>query len=680
MKQSELFFDLLSETQPPEKRHAELTARIKHHNRLYYEKAQPEISDREYDALLKELEKIEQQHPELAGADSPVQQVGGKASEGFQPYRHSRPMLSLDNTYNRNEVFEFDQRVRKILGDTAFNYVVEPKVDGVAVSLRYQNGQLVAGGTRGDGSLGDDVTANLLSIKTIPEKLKTGINLSLVDIRGEVYMTREGFAQINRERQEQALEPFANPRNAAAGSLKLLDTAEVANRPLDAVFYGVGELQGKDFSTHKELLKTLKAAGLKTPVRTWLCKGIDEVQAAINELHAMKHDFPFDMDGAVIKVNQRNFYDELGVTSKSPRWAIAFKYEPERAETVINAITVQVGRTGVLTPVAEMTPVTLAGSKISRATLHNAEEISRKDIRIGDHVLIEKAGDVIPAVVNVIKQRRDGSEKKFKMCSKCPVCGGPVTKNEGEVAHRCENLQCPAQLKRWLRHFASRQAMDIEGLGDALVDMLVDKELVHDPADLYSLRKDDLVKLERMGDKSAENLLRSISVSRERELRNVIMALGIPQIGVTSARILEEAFASMQELMQADRMELEKLNDIGPVVAGSIVTFFADPQRIKLIGRLAEAGVRMQRSYSRPENLPLQEYTYVITGTLESMTRDEARDSLRNLGATVSGSVSKKTTALIAGANAGSKLQKAQKLNIDIINEEQFLELLKVNQ
>ncbi len=688
MKQYELSFDANGANQTQanpddssarktaRERHAGLAELINHHNRLYYEKATPEITDREYDTLYRELQDIETRFPELASDSSPTRRVGGKAAAGFKPYRHTKPMLSLDNTYNRDELREFDGRVRKILGTTQFSYVVEPKVDGVAVALHYRNGVLISGGTRGDGATGDDVTANLRTIKSIPQKLKGQALPEILDVRGEIYMTREGFVRINRERQELGLEPFANARNAAAGSLKLLDSSIVAARPLDGVFYGVGEAQGVELTTHAGLLKTFKHLGLKTPARVWQCKDIDAVLNAIDELHELRHGFPFDMDGAVIKVDERMLYDELGYTRKSPRWAIAYKYEPERAETVITAITVQVGRTGVLTPVAEMEPVLLAGSRVSRATLHNAGEIARKDIRVGDHVLIEKAGDVIPAVVEVVKQRRRGKEQIFEMPAHCPVCGGPVTQREGEVAHRCENLQCPAQLKRWLRHFASRQAMDIEGLGDALVEALVDKQLVTDPAGIYTLRKEQLVELERMGGKSAENLLNAIDASRQRELRNVIMALGISQIGVASARVLEEAFASIHELMQAGREDLEKLRDIGPVVAESIVTFFADKTRRGIVERLEQAGVRMQRTYTRAKNLPLDGKTYVLTGTLESMTRDDASEKLRALGATVSGSVSKKTTAVIAGENAGSKLQKAEKHNVPILDEAQLQKLL----
>lgn len=691
MKQYELSFDAagVDKTQPNQKassayqsarkQHADLVKQINHHNRLYYDKAAPEITDLEYDRLYRELQDLEAKYPEFADEKSPTRRVGGTVSEGFKPYRHAKPMLSLDNTYNRDELLDFDQRIRKIMGDTAFSYVVEPKVDGVAVALHYENGSLVRGGTRGDGTTGDDVTANLKTIKSIPARLKGDSLPDAIDVRGEIYMPRDGFVSINTERQEQGLEPFANARNAAAGSLKLLDSSIVAKRPLDGVFYGTSDALDIANNTHAGLLKAFKQAGFKTPPRIWQCKDINAVLQAIDELHELRHTFPFDMDGAVIKVNERALYDELGYTSKCPRWAIAYKYEPERAETVIKAITVQVGRTGVLTPVAEMEPVLLAGSRVSRATLHNAVEVARKDIRVGDHVLIEKAGDVIPAVVEVVKAKRTGRERAFEMPQSCPVCGGPATQREGEVACRCENLQCPAQLKRWLRHFASRQAMDIEGLGDALVEMLVDKQLVANPGDLYSLTKEQLIDLERMGDKSADNLLNAIDQSRSRELRSVIMALGIPQIGVTSARKLEEAFASMLELMNADRDTLEKLRDIGPIVAAGIVDFFADSNRRAIVDQLAKAGVRMVRSYTRAANLPLEGNTYVLTGTLEGITRDDASEKLRALGATVAGSVSKKTTAVIAGENAGSKLQKAEKLGVPILSPQQFLDLLQTH-
>ncbi len=655
-----------------------LRAEIERHNRLYYVEARPEISDREYDALLRELEELEAAHPDLATPDSPTRRVGGAPLEGFAPVRHTVPMMSLANTYNAGEVREFDRRLRALIAPHEPTYVVEPKIDGVAVSARYEKGLFVLGATRGDGQTGDDITANLRTIRSLPLRL-IGEAPPALEVRGEVYLGKAAFARLNQEREEAGEEPFANPRNAAAGSLKQLDPAVVARRPLAVLFYAVGACEGVEFPTHRELLERLRGWGLPIPPRHWFCPDIAAVERALEELREARRAFAFDTDGAVIKLDDRRRYAALGATAKSPRWAIAYKYEPERAETRLRAIAVQVGRTGVLTPVAELEPVALAGSTISRATLHNEDEIRRKDIRVGDRVIIEKAGDVIPAVVGVNVAARTGSEIPFSMPKTCPVCGGPVVRREGEVAARCENLQCPAQLKRWLRHFAARNAMDIEGLGEAIVDQLVDRRLLDSPADLYSLDAKTLAALERMGPKSAENLVAAIAASRERELWRVIHALGIRQVGAQSARLLAEHFESLDALMAADETALTSIFEIGPIVAGEIRAYFAQPRNRSFIEKLKAAGVRTARA-PRPAApagaLPLQGRRFVLTGTLAAMPREAAAERIRALGGAVSESVSSKTSFVVAGAEPGAKLDKARALGVPVLDEAAFLKMI----
>jgi len=656
-------------------RMAELAAEIERHNRLYYVEARPEIDDRAYDALYRELADLEAAWPELAAPDSPTRRVGGSPLAEFASVRHTAPMLSLANTYNLDEVRDFDRRLRSAIAPRAPAYVVEPKVDGLAVACRYESGVFRLGATRGDGRVGDNITANLRTIRGLPLRLQ-GPAPEVLDVRGEVYMPKDGFAQLNREREEAGEEPFANPRNAAAGSLKLLDPALVARRPLAVVFYGVGECRGIEWATHAGLLDQLRAWGLPTPPRHWRCPDIAAVERALAELQALRHSFPFEMDGAVIKLDDRTLYEALGTTAKSPRWAIAYKYEPERAETTVRAITVQVGRTGVLTPVAELEPVALAGSTVSRATLHNADEIRRKDIRVGDRVLVEKAGDVIPAIVSTNAAARTGRERPFEMPSACPVCGGPVGRREGEVAVRCENLQCPAQLKRWLRHFAGRQAMDIEGLGEAIIDQLVERRWVESPADLYFLTPAALAALERMGEKSAENLVAAIAASRERDLWRVIHALGIRHVGARSAQVLEERFANLAELMAADEAALTAIPEIGPIVAASIRDFFARDRNRAFVARLLAAGVRAARPARPAGAAPLRGRQFVLTGSLSSLSREQAAERIRALGGMVTASVSKKTHFVVVGADPGSKLDRARALGVPTLDEAAFLKLL----
>ncbi len=656
-----------------------LKIEIEKHNRLYYIEAKPVISDRDYDNLYKELLELEKKFPELKTEDSPTSRVGAKPLDEFAHIRHRVPMMSLDNTYNKQELLDFNQRIQKLIGDTTYTYVVEPKIDGVAISLRYENGILVSASTRGDGKTGDDITANIKTIKTIPLKLNTEHPPNIFEVRGEVYMPIAGFQQINKEREEAGQEPFANPRNAAAGSLKLLDPRIVAKRPLDAVLYALGETSGINITTHIELITTLRQFALRTVPFYRHCNSITEVITVLDELEENRHTFPFEIDGGVIKINERELYDIVGNTAKAPRWAIAYKYEPERAETVIKEITIQVGRTGVLTPVAELEPTTVAGSTISRATLHNIEEIHRKDIRIGDHVLIEKAGEVIPAVTKVLTEKRTGKEQKFHMPDVCPVCGEKIIQKPGEVALRCENLQCPAQIKRWIQHFAARGAMDIDGLGASLIEQLVDTNLVKNPADLYDLTVNQLSQLERMATKSAQNICKSLEDSKNRDFWRIIFALGIRQVGARSAQLLEEQFGNIDELANADINRLEKIYDIGPIVAQNITAFFNNEYNKTIIKRLKNAGVNMRRKEVTPHNTTgmLTGKTFVLTGTLSNMTRDEAAEKIRKAGGKTSSSVSAKTSYLIAGENAGSKLTKAEKLGIPILNEKEFIAMLE---
>jgi DNA ligase (NAD+) len=657
---------------------AALRAEIARHNRLYYIEAQPEISDRAYDALYRELLALEARHPDLVTPDSPTQRVGGAPLEQFEPVTHAIPMLSLDNTYSRDALSAFDARVRARLGNRPVDYVLEPKVDGVAIALRYEAGRLARGSTRGDGRTGDDITANLRTIRSIPLRLATSDAPAVLEVRGEVFLGREGFVRLNRERAEAGLAVFANPRNAAAGSLKLLDSAAVAARPLDAVLYGVGATEGFACDTHAGLLHALKDMGFRTTEPFWICTGISDVFARLDTLWEQRHTLPFEIDGAVLKVNRRALYAALGATAKSPRWAIAFKYPAEQAETVVRGITVQVGRTGVLTPVAELDPVNVAGSTVRRATLHNSDEIRRKDIRVGDRVRIEKAGEVIPAIVEVVTSVRTGAERPFTMPHSCPVCGAAAVQREGEVALRCENMQCPAQVKRWILHVASRGALDIEGLGEVLVDQLVDSGLVASPADLFRLEHADLANLNRMADTSAAKLLRALDAARGRDLWRLIVALGIPHVGARSAHTLEAHFEDLSALADASADTLEALPDIGPVVAESIRATFARPETRELIQALEAAGVNMRRRAApAPTGTALAGQTVVLTGSLESMTREEAAECIRAQGGAPASAVSRKTDLVVAGAAAGSKLDKARRLGIRVLDEDAFLKLLE---
>jgi DNA ligase (NAD+) len=709
------------------KRHAKLVEEIRRHDYAYYVLAKPIISDREYDRLYHELLELEKEFPQLVTPDSPSQRVGGMPLKEFKPYRHGVPMLSLDNTYSPGEVREFINRLKRHLTkvkqeyerdgkkfpDQPIEFTVEPKVDGVAVSLRYENGLLKVGATRGDGITGDDITENIKTIRSVPLKIpiysesekkskKTntpalpGLDIAeddvfvpqAVEIRGEVFMPLEGFLKLNEQREKNGEEKFANPRNAAAGSLKQLDPKIVASRPLDTVFYGIGEIVIAENERHKapktqiELLEWLKRLGFKTPEKVWLCRNEEELINAILELNKVRSTFPYETDGAVIKLNSLELRELCGTTAKAPRWAIAYKYGGEQAQTVLKAITIQVGRTGALTPVAELEPVELAGSTISRATLHNEDEIRRKDIRIGDTVIIEKAGEVIPAVVGVVFEKRTGKEKVFEFPKTCPECGSPVSRTsivgEEGVVWRCMNDDCPAKIRGRIEHWCSRNAMDIEGAGEVLVAQLVKTGLVKDVADLYNLTVPQVAALERMGEKSATNFINAIRESKNRDLWRLIHGLGILHVGEGVAKELAKHFATLDDLMNASKEQINAIPEIGDVIAESIYQWFRNPKNRDLIERLRRAGLNFKSSsYSEGALKPFAGKTFVLTGELGSMTRNQAKEKIESLGGKVASSVSKKTDFVVVGANPGSKFAEAQRLGIKILNEDEFLKMIK---
>lgn len=648
----------------------ELRRQLAHHDRLYYEEAAPEITDREYDALLRELADLEQAHPELRTPDSPTRRVAGKPLEGFAQVRHRVPMQSLDNTYSLEEADEFMARVERLLPGIKLGWTIEPKVDGVALSLTYRHGVLELAATRGDGTTGDDVTQNIRTIRAIPLRL-TGDVPALMEVRGEVYLPKKKFAALNEQREKAGEALFANPRNAAAGSLKLLDASIVAQRGLNAVFYGLGATEGgKAPQSQAELLPWLKKIGLPIVPKFWEADDEAGVRKAVAALEKIRHDFAFETDGAVIKLDEFKRRAQVGNTSKAPRWAMAYKYEAERARTRLNGITVQVGRMGTLTPVAELEPVTIAGSRVARATLHNEEEIARKDIRIGDRVFVEKAGEVIPAVVGVDTNARTGKEKKFKMPEKCPSCGTKVFRDPELTAVRCLNPDCPAQIRRRLEHFAARGAMDIEGLGEAMVDQLVTAGLVATLPDIYTLKAEEVSALERMGEKSTANLLGAIEGSKGQPLWRLLFGLGIMHVGSSVARKLADKFHTLDKIAAASVEELESTEDVGEVVAKEIHDFFRLPHNKKLVEALRKKGLNFgeRDERSAPASQELAGETWVITGTL-SRPRDEIAELIRRHGGNVSGSVSKKTSYVLAGEEAGSKLDKAKSLGVPVVDE-----------
>ncbi|HJW39288.1 MAG TPA: NAD-dependent DNA ligase LigA [Candidatus Udaeobacter sp.] len=709
------------------KRIEQLWEEIRKHDRLYYDEAAPIISDRDYDRLYKELVDLERQFPDLVTPDSPTQRVGGKPLKAFEQVSHLIPMLSLDNTYSEEEVKSFYARVQRLLPYEKIPVVIEPKVDGVAVSLIYENGKLRQAATRGDGNVGDNITQNIRTIRSVSERLRDGAP-KLLEVRGEVYMDRKGFEKLNDERKKQGLPLFANPRNAAAGSLKQLDPAIVAKRPLGIVLYGTGATEGVDVDLHSEVFPLLKKLGLPVTERWWVSESVEEILDAIHELDGIRHKFAYQTDGAVVKVNSFAQRERLGFTAKSPRWAIAYKYAAERVQTRLNDIIIQVGRTGILTPVAVLEPVLVSGSTVGRATLHNEDEIKRKDIRIGGMVVIEKAGEVIPAVVEVVKSKRPRGAKPFDFArhihGKCPVCGGPIRRDPEFVAWRCENLHCPAQTTRRVEFFAARGALDIESVGGIVADKLVERGLVREPLDLFELRVEQLAKLNLgteeaprvFGEKNATKAINTIDDARTLPLSRWLFALAIPDVGKTTATQLARFHETIEDVANSEllhgvldyhekrdhkesakqiaerlikagfakrsKSKAEKdsiVTEVGPVVAESVLDFFASAAGKKILRRIKELGIHPKSekvSAKKAAELPLAGQTFVLTGTLSSMTREEATEKIEALGGHVTGSVSKKTDYVLAGAEPGSKFDKAKELSIRIIDEEQFRKML----
>lgn len=656
-------------------RHAQLCRELNRHNRLYYEEARPEISDREYDQLYRELVALEAAEPSLIHADSPTQRVGGEPLKGFQKVTHAVPLQSLDNAFSRGELTAFLDRLGKALAPDEPTFSLEPKVDGVAVSIRYEKGILVQGATRGDGQSGDDITENLKTIKTLPIRLPDAPEV--LEVRGEVYMNQGPFAKMNQARIEAGEPPFANARNATAGTLKLLDSREVARRPLSICLYGTGEVVGRRFATQEEVLNFFREKGL--PTHRWIrfCRDREALFAALEELEKDRVEFPFATDGAVIKMNEIGWRDRVGATSKAPRWAIAYKFYAEQGETILRAVTFQIGRTGVITPVAELEPVLLSGTTVSRATLHNFEEVRRKDLHVGDFVTVEKAGEIIPAVVGVHVDRRPADAVPIRAPERCPICPGGSEVEWAGAFLRCVNTSCSGQLKRRLIHFAHRGAMDIDGLGEALVEQLVEAGLVRSLSDIFKLSREELLGLERMGEKSADNLLSGIEAARHRPLWRFLFGLGILHVGESAARSLERHFGGLERLATASLEELKQVDDVGEVVGASIRRYFDEPATGVLLREFEERGVRPTSAAPVREGAgPFVGKKFVITGTL-SRPRDEFADKIRALGGEVSGSVSKRTSYVLAGEDAGAKLEKARQLGVTVLNEQDFENLAK---
>lgn len=666
----------------PRARVSELRQLLAHHERCYYELDAPEVSDTEYDSLFRELQDLENQWPELMTPDSPTLRVGGKALDRFAQVRHRVPMLSLENALNENDICSFEQRIRSLLAmsdDFQMEYQCEPKMDGLAVELVYRNGLLELASTRGDGEVGEEVTANIRTIRSVPLRL-SGDNLpTLLDVRGEVYLPLEAFQRLNASRLENGEIPFANPRNAAAGSIRQLDPKVAAQRPLAMVCYGVGVAEREDHhvSTQTALMQQLSAWGLPVSDQARQVRGIEAVVTYFEDLQQRRDSLPYEIDGMVIKVDELRLQQELGEKSRSPRWAIACKFPPRQAVTRINDILLSVGRTGVITPVAVLEPVELSGVTVSRATLHNWDEIRRKDIRTGDQVVVERAGDVIPAVVRVLTEKRTGQEQELPEPAVCPVCGSPTERVEGEVALRCSGgLVCPPQLAEGIIHFASRSAMDIEGLGSKYIEQLIALGLVKDVADLYHLTRTDFMQFERMGDKLAGNLLATIEASKQQPLSRFIFALGIRHVGERTSKILAERFGSLENLQHASLEELTSIRDIGPAVAASIHFFFNASVNQVVLRRLKEAGV-MPAAEEKQVGGRLTGMTFVFTGSLATLGRDEARQLVEREGGAVTGSVSRKTDYVVAGSEAGSKLDKARTLGVTVLSEEELLGMLE---
>jgi DNA ligase (NAD+) len=708
------------------KRIAQLRREIEEHNRRYYEEAAPTIPDRQYDRLYAELVDLETRFPQLVTPDSPTQRVGGKPLQAFAQIEHRVPMLSLDNTYSEEEVANFYARITRLLPNEKIPVVIEPKVDGVAVSLLYEKGKLKYAATRGDGLVGDDITQNIRTIRSVPERLR-GATPRILEVRGEAFMDKDGFAKLNEERSKSGLPLLANPRNAAAGSLKQLDPSLVAKRPLGIVFYGTGATEGVDLELHSQVFSLFKKLGLPHSERWWLSDSVEGVLSAIRELDKIRGGFAYQTDGAVVKVDSFAQRERLGFTAKSPRWAIAYKYAAERVETRLSDIVVQVGRTGILTPVAVLEPVTVSGSRVSRATLHNEDEIKRKDIRIGDTVVIEKAGEVIPAVIEVVKSKRPRGARPFDFFDyiqgKCPVCGGPIRRDPQFVAWRCENLQCPAQTTRRLEFFAARGALDIESVGGIVADKLVERGLAREPLDLFELKIDQLAKLNLgtdeaprvFGEKNAAKAVRAIERAKTLPLSRWLFALAISDVGKTTATQLARFHENIEDVTdsrllrdvldyhaegKSERREIAErliragfakrskskidkqsgiVTEVGPVVAKSVLDFFASDAGKKILRRMKQLGIQPKSeeiSTKKAAQLPLAGKTFVLTGTLPSMTRDEATGKIEALGGHVSGSVSKNTNYVLAGAGPGSKINKAKQLGVRVIDQAEFCKML----
>ena len=668
-------------TKGSEKRIEALRDKIRHHEYRYYVLDDPEISDAKFDQLMIELKKLEEEHPELVTPDSPTQRVGGKPREGFVKAPHSSPMLSLDNTYSEDELRNWERRVHELSGRDEIDYVCELKLDGMSLALHYENGRLVRGITRGDGSIGEDVTLNVRTVRSIPlsiplEKLKKAGIPGNFEVRGEMLMPIAAFRKMNEEREKKGLPVFANPRNATAGTVRQLEPSITAERRLDYFTYMLLKDGRTYFDHHSKTLDALDAAGFKVNKTRKLAKSFDQIWAFIEQEEPKREKLPYEIDGIVIKVDRTALQAELGYTGKAPRWAIAYKYAARGGITKIEDILVQVGRTGKLTPVAALKPVPIGGTTVSRATLHNMDEIERLGVKIGDWVEVERGGDVIPKVTRVVEDKdHPRGHKLFHMPERCPVCGGHVVRTEGEADHRCVNANCPAKLRETILHFASRGVMNIDGLGDALVTQLTDRKLVKNVADIYKLTKENLLSLERMGDKSAQNVLDEINSSKKLPLERVIYGLGIRMVGERTAQFLAEHFGSMDALMKAGEEELQEVNEVGPRIAQSIVEFFQEPKNRALVEQLREAGLTLTGK-KKERGTALAGKTFVLTGTLPHLTRDEAKKMIEDAGGRVSGSVSKKTDFVVAGDEAGSKLDKAKELGVKVIEEKALRELL----
>lgn len=657
-----------------QKRIEELINLINYHNEKYYNQDSPEIEDFEYDNLMKELIKLEEENPELKRNDSPSNRVGGKPLDKFEQVVHKIPMLSLSNAYSWEDLKDFDSRVREAVGADV-EYVVEFKIDGLSVGLNYNNGIFESGATRGNGIVGENITKNLMTIKNIPLNIDEKGELT---VRGEVYISKKDFEEINKIQEEQDQPLYANPRNLAAGSLRQLDSKLTAKRPLDIFIFNLEDINSKQFKTHSESLEYLKQLGFHVSPEFKVFKTMDEIIEYIKYWTEHREDLGFGIDGMVIKVNNLAQREQMGYTAKSPRWAIAYKFPAERKETKLLDIVVEVGRTGTITPTAVLEPIRLAGTTVSRATLHNEDYINEKDIKINDTVLVQKAGDIIPQVVEVIKEKRTGEEMEFKMPEECPVCGEPTVRLEGEAAVKCINISCPAQIRRGIIHFASREAMDIDGLGESIITLLLKQDLIKDISDLYYLKKEQISVLERMGDKSATNLINAINKSKENDLWRFINGLGIKLIGTKAAKILASEFKDLDKLMNATEQELINLEEFGQTMADSVVEFFKEEKNISVIEKLKEAGVNTKLIESDDADIPkiFEKMKIVLTGTLPTLKRNDAKEMIEKRGGKATSSVSKSTSFVLAGEEAGSKLTKANDLGIKVIDEEKFLQLI----